>query len=182
MADLYFYINDEERVLLFQFLKNLDIYLVPDKKYSTAKFEMVQNSSDFIEKIQNETVGFFAISKLFSIYSLYLERNEFIKDEEAFFVQKRYGGPYIDIGLYRGFAEDAPIKYKCTWLSYYPKYVKLQEVYEEFKASDELKFHFKQIELFLKSKCQSIRINSRNYWVSKKILDELKIPLTGGHF
>jgi len=175
MADAYFYINDEERKLLFEFLKEQDIYLVPNKKYPNSNYEIIQNSSEFIEKIQHGIVRFFAISKWFSVYGLYIDRNEFIKNEKAYFVKQRYGGPYIDIALYMGYADDAAIKYKCTWLSYYPKYIKLQEEYEEFKVSEEFVNHFKKIIRFLQPKCQKVKVNGKNYWISKEVYKELKI-------
>jgi len=65
MAEINFYINNMERRLLFEFFKEQDIYLVPDKKYPNENYEIVRESDEFIEIIDNETVGFFAISKQF---------------------------------------------------------------------------------------------------------------------
>lgn len=175
MADAYFYINDREREQLFHFLNGINVYLVPDKRYPNSNFEVVQNRDDFFKIIQNETVGFFALSDRFSTYSLYLKRNEYIKNEDAYFVMQRYGGPYFDIRLYRGFADDSPIKYKCTWLSHYSRFIKLQEEYEEFKVTEDLLESFKKTVKFLKSKCQKIKINEKYYWVSKEVSKELGI-------
>lgn len=175
MADAYFYINDKEREDLFDYLKDQEIFLVPDKRYKEPNFDIVQTKQDFIKIIQLETVGFFAISKKFSTYSLYLDHNEFIKEEQAYFVKKKYGGPYFDIGLYRGFADDSPVKFKCTWLSYYPRFIKLQEEYEEFKVTDELLAYFKKTVSFLKSKCKKVNIEGKTYWISKEVCKELGI-------
>lgn len=175
MADAYFYINDREREDLFDYLKEIEIYLIPDKKYPSSNFELVQNSDKFLKIIENETVRFFALSNHFSIYPLYLDLNEYIKNEVAYFVKQKYGGPYFDIGLYRGFADDSPIRYKCTCLSYYPRFIKLQEEYEEFKVTDELLEYFKKTVNFLKSKCKKVNLEGKQYWVSKEVCKELGI-------
>lgn len=175
MAEINFYINNRERKLLFEFFKEQDIYLVPDKKYPNENYEFVSESNEFIDTIENETVGFFAISKQYSLYGLYVERNEFFTHEESYFVKQRYGGPYIDIALYRGYADNADIMYKRTNLSYYPKYIKLQEEWEEFKVSDEFLICFKKTVNFLKSMCQKVKVNEKNYWISKDVCNELDI-------
>jgi hypothetical protein len=173
MANTYFYINDQEREELFNYLKTLGVNLIPDKKYSSPNFEIVGSSKEFIDRIRNETVRFFAISNHFSIYSLYLERNKYVQKEDAYFVKQKYGGPYFDIALYRGFADETPIKYKCIWLSHLPRFIKLQEEYEEFKVTEELKEYFKKTIKFLQSKCQRVKINGKQYWVSKEVCKEL---------
>jgi hypothetical protein len=175
MADAYFYINNSERQELFNYLKSLEIVLVPDKKYTSSNFELVQTCENFIDIIQNETVHFFAISKHFSSYSLSVGHNEYIKTEEAYFVEQRYGGPYFDIFLFRGFADDAPVKYKCTWLSHYSKFIRLQDLYEEFKATDELKDYFKKTIKFLQSKCLKVKVDGKPHWISPEVCQELGI-------
>lgn len=175
MADAYFYINDEERKKLFDFLQSNQIYLVPDKKYKSPQYEIVKNNAAFSYLIKNVTIRFFAISEKFSKYSLFIERNEFITNEEAYYISQKYGGPYFDIGLYRGYAEDAVIKYKVTWISHLPRFIKLQEQYEEFKATDELKEYFKITIKFLKTFCNKITINNKTYWVSKEVCKELDL-------
>ena len=151
------------------------IFLVPNKKYSTKNYEYVKYSQDFLQIIENDTVGFFLVSKTFSNYPLYIERNEFFVNEEAYFVKQRYGGPYIDLSLYRGFADDSPIKYKRTWLSYYSKFIKLQEQYEEFKVTDKMIEFFKVMSTFLESKCKKVKVGNKSYWVSKEVYNELRI-------
>ncbi len=173
MANMHFYINDLEREDLFNYLKALEVNLIPDKKYSSPNFEIVGSSKEFIHRIQNETVRFFALSNHFSIYSLYLERNKYVQNDVAYFVKQKYGGPYFEIGLYRGYADESPIKYKSIWLSHLPRFIRLQEDYEEFKVTDELKEYFKKTLRFLQSKCQRVKINGKQYWVSKEVCKEL---------
>lgn len=177
MSESSFYINDNEREDLFKYLTDLDVYLVPDKKYPNTNFEMVQTSGNLIERIQNETIGFFALSKHVSIYPLYLKQNEFILSEKAFFVVHKYGGPYFEFAFFTGFSEDSAIQYKRTWISKYPRYIKLEEVYEEFKPNNEFIELYNKVIKFIQLKCKKIKVNGKPYWVSKTVIDEIELKI-----
>ncbi|MBC7884151.1 MAG: hypothetical protein H7X99_01650 [Saprospiraceae bacterium] len=175
MAEINFYINDLERGELFDFLFSNEIRLYPSKKYNSSNLEVVENRKKFLEAIEEEAIRFYCISKHFSVYTLYLEKNEFSKNENSYYIKDKYGGPYFDISFYRGFADDAGLRYKCTSLFHYPRYIKLQEEYEEFKVNDELKEYFRRTIEFLKSKCKKVKVNDRFYWVSIDVCKEINL-------
>ncbi len=173
MAEVNFYLNDNERMELFDFLSKKEAFLVPDIKYLSEEYCFVRDSNEFINMIESDTVGFYIESSKFSLYPLYLKQNRFI-NEPAFFVAHKYGGQYIDLALYRGYADDAKVKYKCTWLSIYPKFIKLQEEYEEFKATEESKEFYNLIIKFIKSISKQITIDGKKYWIGKKAIEEME--------
>ncbi len=175
MAESNFYINDNERGDLFDFLFTNEIWLCPSKKYKSSNFEQIEDRKQFLKSIDEETVRFHCISKHFSLYPLYVEKNEYSKDENSYYIKDKYGGPYFDISFYRGFAEDSNIKYKRTSLFHYPKYIKLQEEYQEFKVNEELKRFFGIVIKFLKSKCKKVKIKDKFYWVSLEVCKEIQL-------
>ena len=95
--------------------------------------------------------------------------------EGKYYIQQRRGGPYIDLSFYRGYADDAPIKFKCTRISHYPSHTHYDdfELYERFPLSKELKTYYGLIGKFLKSKCRQVTAtNGKKYWVSKTLTEE----------
>lgn len=174
MAEMNFYINDIERKKLFNFLTLDGSIIIPDLMYETDKFEIVNSDSEFIEIIENKTVQFFICNNLFSKQELVLSQNRYI-ETPAFSVNQRYGGPYITLGLYRGYADDAKVKLKRTDLHHYPQYINIYNNYEEFKASIELKEYYNKIGKFLKSMCKNVTIDGKKYWVSRQALKEMEI-------
>lgn len=174
MAEMDFYINDNERKKMFEFLISENFKLVPDMRYYLDKYDFVESPEDFLRYIENVTVRFFILSHKYSIYPLYLTQNRYMS-EAAFYVNQRWGGPYIDLALYRGFADDAAIKCKCTTLTYYSRYIKLQEEYQEFKATNDLITNFDRIVKYLKSKCKRIKVENRWYWVGNEVLGECSL-------
>lgn len=173
MPQMDFYINDSERVELFDFLDINDAIIVPDLMYESNRFIEVESSKHFIELIEMSTVRFFIYSKCFSKQGFLMEQNQFIK-KPTFSIQQRYGGPYINIALYRGHAADAEPKYKRTEIHYYSKYINLENYFEEIPASIELKAYFKSIVKYLKLKCKLSSIEGKKYWISKEVLKSMQ--------
>ncbi len=174
MPQISFCINDKERKELFDFLILNEAVIIPEKQYLVPEYSIVKNVEEFFYIVENETGFFHILSPYYSQYKLVMDRNRYF-EYPAFYIEQRYGGPYIDIVLFRGFADDAEMKYKQTDISYYPRYIKLQYEYEEFKATDELKVYYNRIVKFLKSKCKQIKVGNHKYWVSKEVIKELNL-------
>ena len=171
-----FYITDKERMDLFDFIKEKEGAFVPDLIYDTQVPIQIQSKEELIEYIYEQVVGFFVLSPCFQIEPLVLNQfSEQYKNSGKYYIAQRTGCPYIGFGFFRGFAIDAPIKYKCTELFHYARYLHYdwQTNYGEFPATEELKSYYKMIVKFLKSKCRQVTAkNGRKYWVSKTLKEE----------
>ena len=165
MPEKSFYISDEERVKLYEYITSIDGKFIADRPRNASDTEYVRDSKEFLHLIENECVGFFIRSPSFTTQPLLLEQNRYLS-EPSFSVSQRYGGPYIALSLYRGFAKDQPVKYKRMDIFYYPKYISFYDFFEEIPASDNLKQYYKNIIDYLKSRCKAIRIDSKKYLIS----------------
>jgi len=206
MPEMEFYITDDERMELFDYVTNNEGVFVPDLWYNKPEGIRIQSNAELIKCIGELKTAFFVISSRFQTEPLMFKRfgkgNEKFDDkcynyimqdfqteplilyqhmekkgqhEGKYYITQRYGGPYIRFGFYRGYADDAPIKYKCTELFHYPRYIHYNdfETYEEFPATGELKAYYKMIIKFLKSKCRQITAkNGKKYWVSKILRED----------
>jgi hypothetical protein len=177
MPEFNYYINDFEKKELFNFIENLECKVIQDKKYYKDTYDIVTTANELLELTQKDVLRFFILTKYYSIYDLYLEQNEFFTNEEIYFIKQKYGGPYLDIIFYQGFSDDAPVKYKRTSVFYHPRYIKLQEDYEEFKVSEDFITWVEKINKFLKSKCKNVKICNKKYWISKEVIKELRLDL-----
>jgi hypothetical protein len=165
MPETSFYISDEERGKLFEYITSIDGKLIADKIRITTALEYVSDYKEFLQIIEDECVGFFITSRAFTTQPLLSEQNRYLT-EPSFSISQRYGGPYIGLSLYRGFAKDDAVKYKRTDIFHYPKYINLKDYFEEIPASKELKQYYKLIVDYLKSRCKSVSVNSKKYQIS----------------
>lgn len=170
MAESSFYISDMDRKGLCDYLLQMDYHIIPNAQYSTYEFTEVKSSDEFIQIIENQTVSFFITHADSQKEPLVISQNPFM-DVPTFAIDQRTGGPYIAISLYRGFSSDSKIKYKSTDIFHYSKYIQFNGS-TEFAASEELKFHYKSIIKYLKSRCSRIEKASKYYWVSKLVLEQ----------
>jgi len=206
MPEMEFYLTDDERMELFDYVTNNDGVFVPDLWYNRPEGIRIKSKEELIKCIDELVVGFYVISSRFQIEPLMFKGfgrdNEkfddkrynyimqcfqtelFILDQHVekkgqhegkYYINQRSGGPYIRFSFYRGYADDAPIKYKSTLFFHYARYIHYNdfETYEEFPATEELKAYYKMIIKFLKSKCRQITTkNGRKFWISKTLKEE----------
>lgn len=183
MPEISFYITDNERKELFDFIKEKEGVFIPDLIYDKQEPIRIQSKDELIKCIYEQAIGFYVVSPCFQKESLALTpfSDKYADYRNKYFIKQRSGGPYIRFSFFRGFATDAYIKCQRTELFYYARYLHLNwEAFAnipnadiEFKASDELKSYYKMIVIFLKSKCRQITAkNGKKYWVSKTLKEE----------
>ncbi len=176
MPQAKFYITDSERMELFDFITDNKGSFIPELIYDKPEFTKIQTKEELIECIYEQTVGFYILSPQFQIEPIPFSKfDEKYKNKGKYLIMQRTGGPYISIGFYRGFAEDAPIKYKATDIYHYARYLHhdWQTHFGEFTATGELKLYYKSILQFLKTKCRRVTAkNGKKYWVSKTLPEE----------
>ncbi|MDR2586479.1 MAG: fibrobacter succinogenes major paralogous domain-containing protein [Prevotellaceae bacterium] len=199
MPEMKFYITDDERMELFDFITSNDGIFISSVWHSKPEAIRIQSKEEFIKFIDEIKIGFYVISPRFQteplIFNRFGEKDEYCimqgfrteplifeqlvekkgQSEGKYYIMHRRGGPYIDFGFYRGYADDAPIKYKCTDISHYPSYTRYDdfETYERFPVSNEFKAYYRMAVKFLKSKCRQITAkNGYKYWVSKTLKEE----------
>ncbi len=174
MPEINFYITDDERMELFDFITENRGTFTPAMIYDKPKSIEIQNKEDLIKCIYEQVVSFYILSPLFQIEPIVISQNKFFK-EEKYSIDQRTGGPYIAVGFFRGYADDAPIKYKCTEFFHYARYLHYdwETNFGEFPATEELKAYYKMIVKFLKAKCKQITAkNGKKYWVSKTLSEK----------
>ncbi|MDR0515656.1 MAG: hypothetical protein LBH25_01265, partial [Fibromonadaceae bacterium] len=147
MPEIEFYITDDERMELFDYVTSNEGMFVPDLWYNKPEGIRIQSKAELIKCIDELVVGFYVISSRFQTEPLMLDalgksNEKFIMErfqtepfifaqhiekkgqgEGKCFIMQRYGGPYISFSFYRGYADDAPIKCKCTDISHYARYI-----------------------------------------------------------
>lgn len=170
-----FYITDNERMELFDFITANQGTFIIDTLYDNLKAIQVKTSQELIERIElkSQTL-FFVMSPVFQIEPLVMGKNRFYEDNK-YYIEQRTGGPYISISFAIGYASDNAIKHKGTNIHYYSRYLHYnwQTNFGEFSATERLKSYYKMIVKFLKSKCrQIIAKNGKKYWVSKTLKEE----------
>ncbi len=172
MPEQKFYISDREREELFEFVSANQGEFIPDLIYDAPKYEIIKTKEGLSECIDTKVVGFYIVAPSFQIEPMVLRKLDM--GDPKYKIDQRTGGPYIDISFYRGFADDAAIKHKSTIMFYYARYMHYDsDVYEEFKAPDELKAYYNMLVKYLKSKCKRIiASNEKKYWVSESFLEE----------
>ena len=166
MPDTNFYLTDYSRELLFDFIQSQGGELVPDLHYDKPEYEIVKDVNQFMEYIETKTVGFYIISKKFDDEDLVITKNTF-SEKPIYHVVQRVGGQYIDLVLYRGWADDATVKMKSTHVGYYARFLDKDDFSIEYKASEELKDFYKRMLKFLRSLCKKVNINGKNYYIDK---------------
>jgi hypothetical protein len=171
MAQFKFYINDEERKDLINYILSKGTKIIPDLLYSASEYKTVKNTDDFFNYLENEQVGFFLLDDNYETEPLIISKNRFFK-EPKYSIYQRKGGPYIDIVFYLGFAEDARVPYKCCIIDYYGRFIHYDS-YEEFKATEPLISYFKDVVKFIKSKCKCVKTYGKSDWISKEVLEHL---------
>ena len=97
---------------------------------------------------------------------LVITKNRF-SEKPIYHVVQRVGGPYIDLALYRGWADDATVKMKSTDVGHYARFLDKDDFSIEYKASEELKDFYKGMLKFLRSLCKKVNINEKNYYIDK---------------
>jgi hypothetical protein len=172
MSEKSFYISDDERGRLFEFITSINGIVIADKQRKTSDLEHVVGKNQFLDIIENECVGFFITSPDFTTQPLLSEQNRYLS-EPSFSVRQRYGGPYIALSLYRGFAADDIIQYKRTDIFHYPRYIDFYNHSSEIPASNELRQYYKRIVEYLKSRCKAIDAGSMKYLISTDLINDL---------
>ncbi len=175
MPQAEFYITDSERMELFDFITDNKGSFIPGLLLDKPEFTKIQTKEELIECIYEQTIRFYIVSPQFQIEPIPISKNKFFTEEDKYSLMQRTGGPYISIGFYRGFAEDAPIKYKATDIYHYARYLHhdWRTHFGEFAATGELKLYYKSILQFLKTKCRRVTAkNGKKYWVSKTLPEE----------
>lgn len=173
MAEFDFYLTDEERRELVQyiFLNQGSLLFIGD--IDKPNIDHVKSIEEFEIYMEREKYYFIILSDFFKEQDLKFTYDEFTK---KYYLAQRWGGPYIDISFYLGWPEDSSIKVKRTWIDYYANWIDIEKtdgVYlYEFKASQELKDYVKMLVKFCKSMCkQVVGRNGKKYWVSKEFVE-----------
>ena len=171
MANIDFYITDDEKMELFDYITNNDGVFVPNLHYINPEIVPIQSKADFIRCIYEQTGWCFVVSSRFQTEPLTFSQLEC----GEYYIMQRQGGPCINVRCYLGYSNNAQIKYKCTQITHYPRYIHHDDFvnYDEFPASEDLKAYYKMMIKFLKSKCRQITAkNGKKYWVSKTLKEE----------
>lgn len=86
----------------------------------------------------------------------------YITEGNKYNINQRKGGPYIDLFFYRGFSEDAVVRYKSSELDIYSKFIHVDS-YEEFKAKEDLIAYYKLIENNIRKNSKIIKIGTKKH-------------------
>lgn len=173
MPEFNFYINDNERVELISYILSLGTKIVPDELYSTEEYKILQTVEDYFDYMRKGECKFFLLNNYYTIEPLINKKNRFI-EKPSYSICQRKGGPYIDLFFYLGYSSDATIPYKRSVIDHYARFIYYNS-YDEYYSPEELKSFYKDLVKFIKAKCKSFKKNSKIYWISKEVLNEIMI-------
>ncbi len=175
MAQFNFYINDNDRIKLIDFILSKRTKIIPDLLYESKKYRILEDVEDFNECMKNKDIRYFLLDYIYTSEDLdFLEI--VIKNNTRYKISQRVGGPYLDLVFYLGYAEDSTIPYKRSELDFYSRFIHLNST-DEFKAPLELKDYCSEIVKFVKSMCRLVKKNGKKYWISNEVLKEINIDL-----
>ncbi|WP_286776782.1 hypothetical protein [Sphingobacterium sp. UBA2074] len=166
-----FYFNDNEIKNLFEFLMSIEGKLIPDLLYEDSNYRILRNYEDFDSILKYQTVHFFLISDSFQIERLLVTENRYIKGGNKYGINQRKGGPYIDLFFYRGFSEDATVKYKRSEIDIYGKFIHVNSS-QEFKATEELTVYYKLIVDYIRKRSKRIKIGTKKHYIGFELLND----------
>lgn len=121
--------------------------------------------------LRSQTIHFFLISDSFQIERLLVTENRYIEEGNKYSINQRKGGPYIDLFFYRGFSEDATVKYKRSEIDIYGKFIHVNSC-EEFKATEELIAYYKLIENYIRKNSKRIKIGTKKHYIGLERLND----------
>lgn len=166
-----FYFNDNEVKDLFAFLTSIEGKLIPDLLYEDYNYRILRSYEDFDSILRYQTIHFFLISDSFQIERLLVTENRYIKEGNKYAINQRKGGPYIDLFFYRGFSEDATVKYKLSEIDIYSKFIHLDS-YQEFEATEELIVYYKLIVDYIRKRSRRIKIGAKKHYIGLELLND----------
>lgn len=168
MPDTSFYIENDSRKLLFDYISSIGGQIIPDLHYEKPEFKFIESNEEFLNYIDSKTVRFFIISNKFKEQELVMSKNRYL-EKPTYHIVQRLGGPYIDLALYRSFSENATVKYKRTDIGYYAKFLDRNDLSIEYKTNSEIKKFYSEIIKYLKSICSVKTISNKKYYIDKNI-------------
>lgn len=162
-----FYITEEERMELSEFILANGGIFIPFKVHDTPNIITLKNKEEFLYYyIEKKCDYFFIVSPSFQVEPMVLIKSKF--DNRYHFVQSA-GGPsmLIEFNSYRSPA----INQKSVMIWHYKYFTHYgSDTNETFEESVELKAFYKLIRAFLKPKCKRfIASNGLKYWVSNNL-------------
>jgi len=179
MAQMEFYFNDHDRKKLFNFIQLKGGNFIPDVGCKTDNYITISDYEEFLNYQRSKTTHFFLVDAKYSLEPLQINKNKYM-DKPMYFIDQRTGGPYIDFSFYRGYSDDAVVPFMKSLIEIYPKFMHFDSN-QEFKATTELKEYYNEIVFYIKSKCNSVRMGRKNYWISFEVQKEIDFAnLIGG--
>jgi len=169
--NIKFYFNDHEIQKLIEFIISINGKIIPDLLFKDSNYQIVEKYEDFDSILKYQTIHFFLISDSFQIERLLVTENRYIKEGNKYGINQRKGGPYIDLFFYRGFSEDATVKYKCSEIDIYSKFIHVDSC-EEFKATEELIVYYKLIVDYIRKRSKRIKIGTKKHYIGLERLND----------
>jgi len=109
MPALRFYITNEEKKELFDFVAVNNGIFVPEILYDKPELVQVQTSEELVERINiKEQTSYFIVSPIFQMEPLVLQQFEekYERCKGKYYIMQRRGVPYISISFNIGFTSN----------------------------------------------------------------------------
>jgi hypothetical protein len=156
--------DDEQRIVCRAF--ELGMETVPDLRYSSREILSIGNWAAF-ERVRLETSLFFLYSEETRAYPLPTVE---LPERGEYFIQQRYGGPYVMLLVYRPFEKDGQLVLPTSALSHYPTFFHPMTGVP-FAPSSEFKALYQELVHEIKQGAEALAIScvdgsTRTYWVT----------------
>jgi hypothetical protein len=173
MAELNFIFSDHDQVLLIEKILESEAEIVPYLAYNQPKHNVITDVENFQQLLQCQNMYGPAFVTWKDTHRFPYAYDEVEKEGGKFyFLQQRYGGPYINLLPCHTIDDDGSDYITTGFVGYYTRYW-IEGLTKEIPVSEELKRHYKEITAFIRKISKRIRAGSRIYWVGANALDQL---------
>lgn len=170
MAQLNFYLGEEDKINLMSFIFSEGGYIIPALQYDKSNYTVIKSTEDYLPFVNKSVL-------LFIVHESYFQEPlawDTIKKEgrELFYIPQRTGGPTIDF-YSPGIIDKDGIRFIGQGsISYYASYQSIVQR-SNIEAPESQKIFYRKLCSRIK-KGFAIKLSKRIYWVGNRTLTSLR--------
>jgi hypothetical protein len=164
LAQIDFYISDEDELELLTYALSAGLWLVADRNYETSEYPQVTHIHDYLS-VRNDVRQFFIGRSSYVNMPMSMRRVE-NEGSTFYYIFPRDGGPTISFLRSGTFERNGRQWLRPGFISHYPWYFN-PVTKENDKPPRELILTFRKLSNHIKSRSTRIKPGVRSYWISR---------------
>lgn len=169
MAQIDFFLCEEERLDLIKFAFQQRYRIVPDKHYGSGEYKVAETLEDY-SSFAKDSALLFLLHDSYTVYPLVMD---FIEKEggRRYYIKQRYGGPTIDV-YSPVFGERENRTIGSGFIGIYPFYY--AEAGGKLTPDPALKVQYEQWKTVVRKMGVRIKMGSRSYYVGRRSIEKVR--------